>query len=219
MLDKSQLSTDFTTKSTESTETQTHGNTALKCSITCQSEPSLMEKPSVFMVVSALKSRPLTRSEQLIERSKSHTKDLSVTWCGQILRTSKTGPSTQEALGGCLDLRSPMTSVTLTELIWLPELISWFRKGTFIGSRYDICDNLRTKTSWRFGVLLTIVTGAITWLQLWKSKRQVKKSLRFSKLCQSQWRVCISKTFCLISCDVNAYILFLFIKVYTLNAM
>ena len=90
----------FMMKSTESTETPIHGNTVQKSLTTCQSEPSLTEKLSVFTEVSVRKSRPSTKSELLTEKLKSHMKAPSATLCGQTLRTLKTGLLTPEAQDG-----------------------------------------------------------------------------------------------------------------------
>jgi hypothetical protein len=91
---------DFTIKSIENMEIPILGNIAQKYSITCQSEPLLMEKLSVFTVGSVLKSRPSIKSELLTEKYKFLTKDRFVTLCGQILRISKIGPSMLEEQGG-----------------------------------------------------------------------------------------------------------------------
>lgn len=90
--DKSQLCMDFTTKSTENMEIQIHGNTALRSLITFQLVPLLTEKHSAFTEAWVHKSRQLTKLEPLIEKLKFRTKDHSVTWCGQILKTLRIGP-------------------------------------------------------------------------------------------------------------------------------
>lgn len=103
------------TKSIENMEIPTLGNTALRYSTICPLELLSMEKLSVFMEVSVLKLKPLTKSEPLIEKFKSLMKDLSVILCGQILKILRTGLSMPEVQVGCSDQKLPMISVTSTE--------------------------------------------------------------------------------------------------------
>ncbi len=103
--DKLQLCMDFMTRSTENTVIPTLGNIVQKYSTICQSELSLMVRHFVSMEVSVRKSRQLTRLEQSIEKYKFLTRDHFVTWCGQILKTLRTGLSMQEAQDGCSVLK------------------------------------------------------------------------------------------------------------------
>ena len=118
-------------------ETLTHGNTVPKSSTTYLLEPLLMEKLSASTEVSVPKLKLSTKSELSIEKLKSHTKDLSATWCGQILKTLKIGQLMLEEQAGYLGQKSLTISAISTESILLPELISLFNKVSFIGSRYS----------------------------------------------------------------------------------
>ena len=68
--DKSLPSMDSTTKPLESTEMPTHGSTALRYSTISVLELLLRARSSVFTVVFLLKSKPLTKSDSLIEEWK-----------------------------------------------------------------------------------------------------------------------------------------------------
>lgn len=101
--DKSHLSMDSMTKSSESMATPTHGSTALKYSTILELPLLWKENSSASMVDFLLKLKQSIKSEQFNDAKKSHMKVLFATSCGLIQKTLRLGPCRLEELDGCSD--------------------------------------------------------------------------------------------------------------------
>lgn len=171
-LDKSQLSMVSMMRLLENMVMQIHGNIVPRFLIILVLVLLLKEKSFVFTEDFHQKSKRLIKWDLLIEEWKSHMKDLSVIWCGQIPKILRHGLCLQEVQDGYLAQRSPPNTITLMTSTWLPEHINLSWMDSNIG--------LETRTWLPFGPLQTIAIDVVMLLQSWMSMTNLKRHLTFS---------------------------------------